>query len=149
MIVIIGGALLARMALNASGQGEVATTTENGAQVPVSSAAVGKPAFEWLYESFETEGIPQTKISIAATYPDGAVVTKYVDDIEGSCNEYAERDSDAYDQASMIICYYAGLGHYFKVVESDGSYLVQRKVFEEASPEYDPPVQAYETVATF
>ncbi len=49
----------------------------------------------------------------------------------------------------MIICYYAGLGRYYKVVEDRDGYAVQRRVFEEASPDYDPPPQAYETVVRF
>jgi hypothetical protein len=109
----------------------------------------GEPVFGWKYSTVDKEGIPQTTISILATYPDSTEVTKEIDTIEGECNEYLEPDADVYQNSKMIICYYAGLGHYFKVIEGDGKYLVQRKVFEEASPEYNPPVEDFETVVEF
>jgi len=107
------------------------------------------PSFEWVYvESFDTE-IPYTNISLTARNPDGSTFTKEIDTIAGGCNEYEEADADAYPKSTIIICYYAGLGHYFKVVESGEQYMVLRKVFEEASPEYDPPVEEFEVVAQF
>ncbi len=116
---------------------------------PIAEEVRGEPTFAWSYQESEREGIPYSEILLTATYPDGASETKSIDTVEGSCNAYEETDADVYEKSSMTICYYAGLGRYFKVVRDGDAYLVQRKVFEEASPEYDPPVLPYETVATF
>lgn len=121
--------------------------------VPVEAVAInapqGEPTFSWKYATDESGEISQTTISVIALYPDRSAVTKEVDTIEGSCNSYDTPDADVYLRSHMIICYYAGLGHYYKIVEKNGAYAVQRKVFEEASPDYNPPIQPFETVAEF
>lgn len=109
----------------------------------------GEPVFTWQYNEFEKDMIPQSTISVNATYPDGTNETKVIDTIEGGCNVYENRDEDVYPKSDMIICYYAGLGHYFKIVKSGEGYLVQRKIFEEGSPDYTPPELPFETVTTF
>lgn len=108
-----------------------------------------RPAFEWRYTPSMRGDIPYSTIALVARYPDGFVKTKDIDTIAGGCNEYEPADTDVYEKSSMIICYYAGLGHYYKVVESDGHYLVKRKVFEEASPEYAPPPEEFKTIVRF
>lgn len=120
------------------------------AEAPSGSAAEGTPVFSWEYETSEnSDGIPETTITLAAAYPNGFVERKEIDTVEGSCNDYPEPDADVYENSTMIICYYAGLGRYYKVVTSGDEYLVQRRIFEEASPDYDPPVTDFETIATF
>ncbi|MBP9751012.1 MAG: hypothetical protein KBC95_04180 [Candidatus Peribacteraceae bacterium] len=106
------------------------------------------PAFAWSYEASSREDIPQTTISLTARYEDSTSNTKVVDTIEGDCND-VESPADAYAKSTMILCYYAGLGRYYKVIDASGSYLVQRKIFEEASPEYDPPELPFETIERF
>jgi hypothetical protein len=102
--------------------------------------------FAWTYAPSDVDGIPHTAIGLDITFPDGTVRAKEIDDIEGGCNEYPEPDADAYAGSAMITCYYAGLGRYYKVVESGGKYLVQRRIFEEASPDYAPPELPFQTV---
>lgn len=109
----------------------------------------GTPTFTWSYESFESEMIPRTTVSLTARYEDGTVETKPVETIEGNCNEYTEPDADVYSKSTMIICYYAGFGRYYKVVEKNGEYQVLRKEFEEASPDYEPPIANYEVLVSF
>jgi len=109
----------------------------------------GEPTFEWKYRTLSGEEIPRTVISLVGEYTDGTVQEEEIDTIAGDCNVYLESDADMYAKSEMIICYYAGLGHYYKVVESTEEYLVQRRVFEEASPDYTPPVESFETVARF
>lgn len=109
----------------------------------------GRPVFTWHYTPFAGEETPKTAITIRATYPNGEVVSKDIGIVEGGCNVYDNRDADVYKQSDMIICYYAGLGRYYKVVEGNGVYKVQRKIFEEASPDYNPPQQSFETVVEF
>lgn len=120
------------------------------ALVPVVVASSTKNAsFEWMYASFEKDYIPQTTISLRATYDDGTTETKVVETIEGNCSAYDERDPDVYASSEMIICYYAGFGRYYKVVKGERGYMVQRKEFEEASPDYSPPIGKFETLVTF
>ena len=128
----------------------------NEKQAPVDQAteetpavALGEPTFEWKHESFTEEEIPRTTISLEARYENGTVIETEIDTIQGGCNEYVEPDDDVYEGSEMIICYYAGLGHYFKVVDSSQAYLVQRKVFEEATPDYSPEPEPFETIAQF
>jgi hypothetical protein len=118
-------------------------------ELPVVIVPQGKPQFTWSYSSFEKDHIPQTILSLTASYQNGATTTKIIDTIEGGCNEYANRDADVYTSSQMIICYYAGLGRYYKVVENGNTYSVKRKVFEEGSPYYKPPVFLFETVSMF
>lgn len=109
----------------------------------------GMPTFTWQYSPLLDPDFPKTRITLTATYPNGTTTSKDIDTPDGSCNEYSEPDVDVYDQSTMIICYAAGLGHYYKVVEKGGAYLVMRKTFEEGSPEYNPPQQQFQTIATF
>lgn len=112
-------------------------------------APEGKPRFTWIYNYKPDGDYPETDLSLTATYENGATVTKVIDTAQGSCNQYDTRDRDVYAQSEMVICYFAGLGHYYKVVESKGEYLVQRRIFEEGSPDYNPPVLPFETIAQF
>lgn len=114
-----------------------------------SEVSKGAPLFSWTYRDYVENDIPRSEISLVATYGDGTRTTKVIDTVEGSCTPYESTEEQVYEHASMILCYYAGFGLYYKVVEKSGSHLVQRKEFEEASPDYDPPVQPYETIATF
>lgn len=147
LILCVLGVAVLGFTIRTLEQGSRASSLEN---IPVASSPQGAPVFTWEYKTSEDiDGIPQTEITLAAWYPGGMILRKGVDTIEGTCNEYPEPDVDVYGSSTMIICYYAGHGRYYKVVESNGAYLVQRKVFEEASPDYDPPVAAYETVVRF
>lgn len=110
----------------------------------------GEPTFSWQYATDENGEIPQTKISLSAAYPDGSSVTKAIDTVDGTCDAYPTPDENIYAKSEQIICYYAGLGHYFKVVaEEDGTYAIRKRTFEEASPDYDPPVTGFETIVVF
>lgn len=119
------------------------------AAVPETSVSRGPATFTWSYRQFERDSIPYSRISATATYADGSTETKEIDTIEGSCNVYEERDKDVYEKSDMIICYYAGLGRYYKITEAETGYEIERRIFEEGSPEYEPPTLPYEAIATF
>lgn len=108
-----------------------------------------EPAFAWEYTFLAEDDLQATVISLTATYPNKEKVTKRVDLIEAKCDEYASPDADVYAKSTMILCYSAGLGHYYKVVSSTTGYAVMRKRFEEAGPDYNPPQLPYETVVRF
>lgn len=110
----------------------------------------GEPTFSWSYSTDESEEIPRTTISLRAMYFDGTSRTKEIDTVDGTCNTYPSPDDDVYPKSDQIICYYAGFGLYYKVVATgNGTYSVQRREFEEASPDYSPPIAAFETIAEF
>lgn len=111
--------------------------------------ARGAPTFTWSYHTFEGTDFPVTEISLTAAYEDGSSETKLIEKIQGSCNDYEDPDQMIYERSTMSMCYYAGYGHYYKVIEELESYAVQRRIFEEASPDYEPPILPFETIARF
>lgn len=117
--------------------------------LPTTMKGEGLPDFSWSYATSTVDSISYSEISLTATYENDVTEVKRIDRIEGDCNEYAERDADVYEKSPMIICYYAGLGRYFKVVQEEDGFVVLRKVFEEAAPDYTPPIEEYETVTRF
>lgn len=110
----------------------------------------GEPTFSWSYSTDESGEIPRTRITLRAMYFDGTSRTKEIDTVDGTCNVYPSPETDVYPKSDQIICYYAGFGLYYKVVVTgNGTYAVQRREFEEASPDYDPPVTGFETIVVF
>lgn len=112
---------------------------------------LGAPTFTWTYSPVEkgSVSIPYNIVSLTATYPEGTIDTKEIDTIEGDCNEYVNPDKDVYLKSTEIICYYAGLGRYYKVVKDGTEYLVKKKEFEEGTPDYNPPTQEFVTIVKF
>ena len=109
-------------------------------------------AFMWKYEKSESlnlDGQPKTVIFLEATYASAKVDRKQIDTVDGSCNEYDKRDANVYPRSQVIICYYAGLGQYYQVIEEDGKYLVQKKGFEEGVPNVTPTPQEFKTILQF
>ena len=142
LILLVGGFY----ALNSYIYNEKQAPNDAAAQ---ESVGLGKPVFEWTYREFSEGEIPRSEISLVARYENGTVQERVIDTIQGGCSVYGEPDADIYEGSEMIICYYAGLGYYFKVTETDEAYVVQRKVFEEASPDYSPAPEPFEAVAWF
>lgn len=101
------------------------------------------PLFSWRFEEAGTlnpDGNSQTEVLLTVTYPDGAVNEQRVDTVDGDCNVLADEDH-------AVQCYYAGLGQRYRITEEDGSFVVERKYFEEALPDIEPPEQEWEVVA--
>lgn len=137
--IVIGGYFLVR------DKTPKQTGTPEAIEVPKPE---GDPKFSWQYSSFEKGEFPYTSITLVAMYQNDMTMSKVVGKVQGGCNDYPEPDADVYD-STMIMCYYAGFGEYFKVVKVGNIYEVRHKEFEEASPDYNPPVMQYETIATF
>ena len=132
------------------GIGYVVLHTKSSSPTPITNKTpTGDPSFTWEYDPFIEQEFPKTHITLTATYPDGHTIRKEIDSVDGSCNDYSTPDKDVYGGSTMIICYAAGLGHYFKVVHNGTAYEVMRKIFEEGSPEYNPPERSFETIAQF
>lgn len=121
------------------------STQEN----PESNVSV---VFTWKYEdddALNPDGVPQTNVILEAVYPEGAVERKQIDTVPSSCSDLPELEDGSVLHATSIQCYGAGLGSRYKVTKGETAYLIQRKIFEEATPDYSPPPQAYEVVAEF
>ena len=138
VIIVVAGYFLLR-----DTEPEVSVTPN-----PVVETPTGDPAFTWEYAEFVKDEFPYSTITLAATYPNGTIIRKEVGEVQGGCEDYPDPDTDVYG-STMIMCYYAGFGEYFKVVKTLAGYDVRHKEFEEGSPDYNPPVMEYETVATF
>lgn len=110
------------------------------------------PVFTFRFvedDSLNLDGRPQTNIYLDAKYPDSTVLSKLVDTTPGSCNSLPDSNEDIVPNSSIIQCYSAGLGYRFKITKGRESYLVLRKIFEEALPDYTPPLYEYEVVSEF
>ncbi len=105
--------------------------------------------FAWKYEqadSLNLDGIPETNVFLELIYPSGLIEKKLIDTTPGGCNDLPEHDPESIPGLATAQCYSAGLGYLFRVIQGTESYMVQRKIFEEASPEYTPSVETYETI---
>ncbi len=121
---------------------------EQSADIPVNIEA---PVFTWKYEaddSLNPDGLPQTNVYLEVSYS-GKKMSTLIATTPGSCNDLPDVEDDSVPNSAVAQCYAAGYGDLFKVTIGNNSYLVMHKVFEEASPEYDPVVQQYEVVAEF
>ncbi len=129
-------------------------TTPVNTEVPTqgNTTQVEPLAFIWRYEKASTlnsDGLPKTNVFLEAVYPNGSIDRKLIDTRDGGCNDLPDSDADSVAISHDAQCYAAGLGYHYKVTKGETSYLVQRKKFEEASPDYTPPVSAYEVVGEF
>lgn len=120
---------------------------------PIGQTPLPQPVFTWQYSESDlnADGLPRTRISLEATYADGESIVKEIDIVDGSCNavDPQEDDTDLLAGTTKIQCYAAGLGEWYKIVQGDGSYAVRRKIFEETSPDQEPPQHTYENIAEF
>lgn len=108
--------------------------------------------FMWEYKSAATlnpDGIPETEIYLVATYANGKKETKLIDTVPSSCNDLPDAEEGSVNGTKNIQCYGAGLGFKFKITKGGSSYQVQRQMFEEVSPDHNPPRYDYVVVAEF
>lgn len=109
-------------------------------------------AFAWSFEeadSVNPDGNANTNVFFEVVYSNDTTERLLVDTTAGSCSEIEASEDDVLEGTSMVVCYSAGLGQYFKVTEGEGGYVVHRKLFEEVSPSYTPPLYDYESLAVF
>ena len=113
---------------------------------------VEAPVFIWKYEkddSFNLDGNPKTNVFLEAKYSNGEIQNKLIDTTPGGCNDLPDADKDSVPNSTNIQCYYAGLGYRYKITKGEKLYLVERKTFEEASPNYKPPFNEYKVISEF
>lgn len=106
--------------------------------------------FAWRYaESIvPPDNLLKTQIFLDITYSNNQKSSTEIDTVDGSCNaiDPSPDDTDMHTGTTKVQCYAAGLGHWFKIVQSNGVYTVQRKTFEESLPDHTPSDYQWETV---
>lgn len=125
---------------------------ENIVYEPYAEGENGTPIFEWKFEeadSLNLDGNPEINVFLEAMYPNKVVQRKLIDTVPMGCNTLEDTKEIIALNSSVAQCYGAGLGYWFKVTKGENSYLVERKMFEEASPDYNPPASTYETILEF
>ncbi len=108
--------------------------------------------FSWEFQeasSLNPDGNSQTEIYLKVLREGGEVERKMIDTVNGSCNDLPEADNDVVDNSTQIQCYYAGAGERFKIVKNGEVYQVKRQIFEEGSPDYNPPIEEYKEFMEF
>lgn len=111
-----------------------------------------RPIFNWRYEEASTlnpDGNPSTNVFLDVNYPNKTTLSKLIQNEPGSCNSLPDAEPGSVPNSVSIQCYYAGFGAKYKIVLVSTSYQIQKKEFEEGSPDYNPPEQQYKTVAEF
>jgi hypothetical protein len=140
-ILLVGAILIGVAALRNANQ---AAPEERGpAAVPEAPSSV--TGLSWDLYVTEAAEWPETSVTLVALHEDGSSTRIPADSVEGECNA-EDTETDLALDSTQLTCYYAGLGHKFRVIETNDEYLLQMQVFEEASPEYDPPVQEFVTL---
>lgn len=107
-----------------------------------------EPVFSWRYEiddSLNGDGLPQTNVYLDVSYSNRKI-DKLIATVPGGCNDLPDKEKDSAPNSVVAQCYAAGYGDLFKIIKGSNAYLVMRKVFEEASPDYNPKPQEYEVV---
>jgi len=108
--------------------------------------------FSWEFQeasSLNPDGNPNTEIYLKILREGGVAETRMMDTVNGSCNDLPDADNDVADNSTQIQCYYAGAGERFKIVKSGEVYQVKRQIFEEGSPDYNPPIEEYKVFMEF
>lgn len=141
LLVIIGGVVVYTVYHTPEKEAEVPSTTYTQTTAPV--------AFAWRYEkanSLNPDGNLNTDVFIDITYADGSRGSTFVALSHGGCADLPDSKEERVAGTHVAQCYGAGLGYYFKITKGESSYRVERKMFEEGSPEYNPPEQPYEVI---
>jgi hypothetical protein len=103
--------------------------------------------FSWIHTTDESGETPKSTVSVRIAKDDGTSSTEQIATVDGSCNEMPVETPLAFGSAQLL-CYYAGFGYQYRVIELGDAFAVQQKEIEEASPDYNPPIADFVTVIT-
>lgn len=110
-------------------------------------------SFDWKYEksdSLNLDGNPNTNVLLEIKYENGIIQNKLIDTVPMGCNILPDTKEEIIAPNSTITqCYGAGLGYWYKITKGNDSYKVERKTFEEALPDFEPPLYQYEVISEF
>ncbi|MBP6924691.1 MAG: hypothetical protein KBC62_01750 [Candidatus Pacebacteria bacterium] len=106
---------------------------------PIVNAELGSQQIE-----DETVDIPSSQVYLTATRANGDIKRIMLKEVQGSCN-LLEADPIIGRDTEEFLCYYAGFGEVFRIKETVNAYAVESKEIEEASPDYNPPIQEFVT----
>lgn len=143
--------------VGAGASGAVIISIDNYASIVkgLSDTDANSPRFSWSYEEVPNKDYPKSIVSLVVD--DGSEIPpRYIiETIDGGCNPvdedgYAGDDNTATmaKNSNYIMCYFAGFGRIFRVIDAQENYLVQGKNIEEGSPDYVPAVASFETIVS-
>lgn len=128
------------------------SVTDDGVNTPSPAESVNTEivGFRWDTSSTRHEGeIPNTDVYVVLRYANGTEYRALLNTIVGYCNVDVMETQLALG-SEQITCYYAGLGHKFRVIETIDAYLVQQRISEEALPTNEgEPMSEFETKLVF
>lgn len=145
IILIIGGGYIAFSQFS-----KVPESDE--ALVPSKEAGATEPIFSWEFEeadSLNLDGQPETNVILTITHEGKVPQRKLVETSQSGCNELPDPEEGSVPGTTAVLCYGAGLGYMFKITQSTEAYLIERKMFEEGSPDHTPLSQEYEVIHEF
>jgi hypothetical protein len=115
---------------------------------PIDLAPLPIVDFAWKHTLIDAQAeYPKSTVSLVISRSDGTKEERTVATVDRSCNEMPVDTKLAFN-SQQLLCYYAGFGYQFRVISSNGSYEVQQKEIEEASPDYNPPIAEFKTLFT-
>lgn len=109
-------------------------------------------SFNWDFEEASTLNLddqPQTNIYLLATYENNTSERKLIDTVDGSCSELPGKHEGDISNTGKVQCYSAGLGQQYRITAGEESYLIERKLFEEALPDSPPINYDWEPLVQF
>jgi len=102
----------------------------------------------WVFEEASTnnlDGKPQTNIFLTVKKGDREI-EQLIDTVDGDCSLGRENMNEDIE----VRCYYAGLGQWYRVNHvADDTYLVERKLHEEALPDVDVKNYEWEIITKY
>lgn len=147
IVAVIASIALMAAYIFISGTGEVSVKP-----APVVDSTIVETTFSWRFAEAKTnnlDGLPKTDIFLTITYNHRSI-EKLVDTVDGGCSllegQIFEGDIS---NAGSVQCYAAGFGQQYRVTQSKYVFFVERKFFEEASPDITPSVYEWEVVSEF
>ena len=129
---------------------EVSVTPETNETNPSEQIALQTKvvSLQWRHEVVQnTTEYPQTLVTLMVRREGKVVEFKDIATVDGSCNLMPTETLLALD-SEQLLCYYAGFGYQYRVIDDGVNYMVQQKEIEEASPDYNPPIAEFKTILT-
>ena len=120
---------------------------------PQGNLADTATTFSWRFaeaKSINPDGIPRTEIFLTLTRSTENK-ERLIDTVDGGCSDLGrEGRGDDISNTGDVQCYGAGLGQRYRITQqADQTYIVERKLFEEALPDVSPQDYEWEVIEVF
>ena len=152
IVVVVALVLIGVLVALYAGRDTNEVVPENPLVVAENDEVTGVPTFAWRFTSATTtNGDGQSQTNVFLTASQGGKNTElFVDTVDGGCSEIADETQEGdISNTGKVQCYYAGLGQQYRITLREEIYLVERKLFEEATPDVEPTEYVWEVAAEF